>query len=101
MLPCSFSHMLRCLPAPKSICSVNKLASLPARNLPLGRQCWEESQQTFPLRVLAWTPGRAQMPGHAVGAGASPGSLGCWVQPWGFVAGSQAQVGQVPGLFCG
>lgn len=60
MLPCSLSHMLTCLPAPKSICSVNKLASLTARKLPLGSQCWEELQQTFPLRVLTWTPRQSQ-----------------------------------------
>lgn len=46
-------------------------------------------------------PGTVQMPGQAAGAGASPGSLGRWVQPWGFVAGSQAQVGQVPAPFRG
>lgn len=60
MFPRSLSHMLRCLPAPKSICSVNKLASLTARKLPLGSQSWEESHQTFPLRVLTWTPRQNQ-----------------------------------------
>lgn len=52
--------MLRCLPAPKSICSVNKLASLTARKLPLGSRSWEESHQTFPLRALTWTPRQNQ-----------------------------------------
>lgn len=45
------SHVLRCLPAPKSLCCVNKLVSLIPRKLPLGSQYQVDLHQTFHLCV--------------------------------------------------
>lgn len=97
LLPCSLPHMLRCLPAPKSICSVNKLASLIARKLPPGQPIpGGVAPDLSPLRLNRDTSGKTEQDARAwcrqraaVQAGASPGSHGCWMQPQGFVAGQR------------
>lgn len=114
--PCSLPHMLRCLPAPKSICSVNKLASLIARKLPPGQPIpGGVAPDLSPLRLNRDTSGKTERDPRAwcrQRAVVQAGPCGCqpslpWVldaaaglRGWA-AAGSQAEPGQVPAPFCG